>query len=403
MKMKLISLACLSTFSGFAAAEISTTITSTPQPLTVSVYGVLDIGIISANNLSNPALGYLPNTANKGSFFGMKDGGIGQSFWGIKGGMDFGGGLKSTVTLEGNFQSVSGTTGGPNSSATTSFFNRQANLGLAGDFGDVKAGRIISPVYYALQSTDVRGAAYFGSALTALVGLNSASGQFVGNNSNASYGAIFNDNAIVYTTPEFNGFTGRFAHVFGNVAGNNTALRQDVATALYNSKNLKLDAIYYTGHDDGATASATPNGTNTNQLFSFGAMYTIDQYSIAAGYYKGKNPNNSGAGVNPGPLGGAVTSGNLDMYTFGLGYRYSQKTNLTSGVYHIKDENHTSNKSTLYSVGLNYQPYKQTTLYAEAAHVSNTGSNMNQAPAYGMPVTAGISSRAYMVGVRQAF
>ena len=46
-------------------------------------------------------------------------------------------------------------------------------------------------------STDARQARYFGSVLTALVGLNSASGAFIGNNSNAAFGSIYNDNALV--------------------------------------------------------------------------------------------------------------------------------------------------------------------------------------------------------------
>jgi predicted porin len=390
--MKLISLACLSALSATAAAQSS-----------VELFGVFDLGILSETNISNPALGYLPNQGNKGNVLEMKDGGLGESYWGIRGSEDLGGGLSATFNLQGNFIGTTGVSGGPNSSGTTSMFNQQANIGIKGDFGQVQAGRVISPIYWAFASTDVRKGAYFGSSLIGLVGLNSASGAFSGGNSNAAVAAIFNDNAVVYNSPKVGGFNGSLEYTFGGVSGNSSASRQEAVTLMYGDDHLKVDALIYNGNDDGVRASVNPNGTNTNRLVQIGALYTFDDISVSAGFFKGGNPSHTGAGVNPAALGGGATSGDLNMYNFGLGYRASFQANITSGIYHIQDENASSNHATMYVLGLDYALSKSTKWYLEAANVSNTGSNMNLAVVYGVPVTAGTNTRAIMAGIRHFF
>ncbi len=393
MKLKLTALAAITLVTLSAQAA---------EP-NVTVFGVIDMGLFTQNTSSNPALGYLPNKTNNGKVTALKDGGIGQSFWGVRGSEDLGGGLKANFNLQGNFQSDTGTFGGPNSSGTTSLFNQQANIGLSGDFGAFQMGRVISPMYFAMQSTDVRGAAYFGSVLTALVAVNSATGAFTGANSNVPVGTIYNDNALVYTTPTFNGFTAAVEYTLGEVAGNGAAQRQTAATLMYNANNLKLDALYYNGNDNGIKNAPTPNGTNTNRLISFGAMYTLNAVSMSAGYFKGKNRSNPGAGVNPPTLGGGATTGEVNMVSLGLGYRISPQINVTFGAYRVVDQNNTANKSLQYALGLDYALSKRTTLYVEGAHVNNEGSNMNQAPGYGQPVTAGVSTTAMMAGIRHRF
>ena len=386
-----------------AAVMASCALNNAHAQSNVTVFGVIDVGILSESNLSNPALGYLPSASDKGSVREMKDSGLGQSFWGIRGSEDLGNGLQADFNLQGNFLANNGTAGGPNSAGGTSLFNQQANVGLSGGFGSFHAGRVISPVYYAFASTDVRGAAYFGSILTALVGMNSATGAFSGANSNASLGSVYNDNAIVYVTPKFSGFEASFEYSLGGAAGDFSALRQEAPTLTYKSDNLRFDALVYNGDDDGVRAAANPNGTNTNRLVSAGVLYKIGALSLDAGYSRGTNPANSGAGVNPAALGGAMTTGAVNLVNLGLGYRVSTQINLTSGAYLIQDENHSANKSNLYALGLDYYLSKQTELYVEGANVRNRGSNMNQAPEWAAPVTAGVTSTAWMAGVRHMF
>ena len=376
MKLKLASIAVMSLFTCAASAQSS-----------VTIYGMLDAGILSISNSSNPAFGYLPNSTNNGSVVGLKDGGMGQSFWGLRGSEDIGGGMKVNFNLRGNLSTQTGVAGGPNSSGGTSLFNQEANVGISGDFGSIRAGRVIAPVYYAFAGTDVRNGAYFGSSLTGLVGLNSATGAFAGGNSNATISTIYNDNAIVYISPKMSGVTASFEYAFGEVAGNTSAGRQIVGTITYDDPHLKLDAIYYSGNDNGIAASLSPQGNPTNRLMQVGAMYTFESLSLSAGYWKGDNPTFPGGGMNPAKLGGAATTGSLDMVNLGLGYRISPQLNLTSGMYSIKDNNNMANKSVLYVVGADYSLSKSTKLYFEVANVNNQGSNMNQGPVYASPVT----------------
>lgn len=398
--IKLLALASLSTISMAAAAQSS-----------VDLFGAIDLGILSESNTSNPAVGYLPNPSDKGHLTEMKDGGIALSYWGLKGSEDLGDGLKANFVLQGNINAANGTAGGPNSTGGTSLFNQQANVGISGSFGAIKAGRVISPIFDAFASTDVRGGAFFGSGLTAVVGMNSATGSFSGANSNASLGALYNDNAIVYSTPNLNGFAASLEITMGGVAGNASALRQTAATATYSSENWKFDALIYNGNDDGVRASVNPNGTNTNRIEQVGGMYSNAGWSVSAAYFKGTNPADTGAGMNPAAMGGAQTSGNVEMFSLGLGYKVTSALSLTSGYYDLKDEANSGNHATMYVLGADYALSTRTKLYADAANVNNVGSNMNMAPEYGVPVTAGgkgplvegISSNAFMVGIRHKF
>lgn len=389
VKSKALSVASLSLMSCVAFANPS-----------VTIYGALDLGILTQSSISGSPAGYVPSIVNKGSLTSLKDGGIGQSYWGIKAEEDLGNDLKAIVNLRGDIDATKGIAGGPNSSGSTSLFNQEANVGLAGAFGSVNVGRVISPIYYAFASTDVRNGSYFGSSLTGVVGMNSATGTFIGNNSNAAIGSVYNDNAIVYSSPELYGITASLEYAFGEVAGKFNAARQMAGTITYADDKLKLHALYYTGNDNGVQ---TLNGDNTNRLMSVGAMYTLSGLSVSVGYWKGENPTAPGTGVNPSTLGGTPTTGKVKMLNFGLGYRFSPQFKLTSGVYRVQDENNNTNKSTLYVVGADYAVSKRTTLYAEAASVNNQGSNMNQSPMYGEPVTAGILTRAATVGVRHHF
>jgi predicted porin len=90
------------------------------------------------------------------------------------------------------------------------------------------------------------------------------------------------------------------------------------------------------------------------------------------------------------------------MWTGGLGYRFSPAFEVTSGIYHVKDEKHNQNQSTSYVLGADYNLSKTTTLYAQGGYVSNRGT-MNQTLVYGQPVAVGKNTAAAMVGIRHAF
>ncbi|GAB2482146.1 porin [Comamonas humi] len=381
----------------------------------LSIYGAIDSGVLSISNTSS-GTGYLPKAANpNGHTLKQKDGGIGGSNFGFRGTEDLGGGLKAQIHLQGNVSTESGAVGGPNSSSTTSFFNQFATVGLASAWGAVKLGRQVSPLYYTMAATDARGGRYFGSSLTGLVGLNSASGAFIGNNSNPAFGTIYNDNAVAYTSPVWNHLTFNALYAFGETGHGAKANSQQVATVVYDANGLKLSGLVYNGYGNNlpaataaytvATGSAAAGvaaagkagfspTANTNRLYSAGALYQWDGYTVSASYFAARNPAKA---ILPGG------SYSLDMWTLGAGWKISPTVAMSAGYYHIKDNTNAGHRSSQLVLGLDYLLSRRSTLYVEGAYTSNRGSNMNLSPVYATAVAADRNVTAVMLGLRHTF
>lgn len=406
MKFTPLAFACAACFAGAPAWAQSS----------VSLYGTVDTGVLSLSHASAGKAGYVPSPADAGRKTLLKDGGLGASNWGMKGQEDLGNGLSAVFQLQGNLNATDGSGGGPNSSGTTSLFNQLAHVGLKGGFGEVKVGRQVSPMYYAMAATDARGARYFGSALTGLVALNSASGAWIGNNSNVAFGTVYNDRAVVYTTPTWNNLTLNLQHAFGDGTGSAKAGSQQAITALYSANGLKLSALYYNGYGNNLSAATTlltaaaggnaaagsaaaaargfTNTANTNRLTSLGALYTWGAFTVSGQYYMARNPAHALL-----PNG----SDKLDMWTVGGAWRVAPNINLSAGYYAIEDKKNNGNKATQFAIGAEYFLSKRTLAYAQAASATNKGANMNLSPVYASPVAANQGVQAYMVGLRHTF
>lgn len=407
MKLKTLSLA----ISAIAATVAAPAFAQTGPTL----YGTIDLGVLSINNLTSSPLAYVPLPGKGGSSTQLKDGGIGGSNWGIRGREDLGGGLSALYQLQGNLNGKDGSAGGPNATGGLSIFNQVAVVGLAGSFGEVKFGRQVSPMYYAMASTDARGARYFGSILTGLVGLNSASGAWAGNYSNVAFGTVYNDNAIVYTSPVFANITVNAEYALGNTAGSSRANVQEALTAVYDKNGLRLSALWYNGFGNNlpiatalytaATGSAATAATavaaagfsptaNTNRLTSIGALYTTGPWTVSGILMQARNP--AHAIVKGG-------SDSLDLWSIGAGYRASPQLNFTAGYYHIKDNKNVGNKSAQFAMGAEYSLSRRSMIYAQFGEVKNDGANMNMSPVYAAPVVPNSTVHAVMVGLRHSF
>jgi predicted porin len=256
LKLKIISLAAIAAAAGPAIAQSNLT-----------VHGNLDVGLLGISNTSG-GVGYIPSPVNRGSDRMVKDGGLGASNWGLRGTEDLGGGLRALFQIQGNLALDTGVVGGPNSSGTTSMWNQTAAVGVASDWGTIKFGRQVSPTYWAMAATDARAGRYFGSSLTALVGINSASGVFIGDNSNVAFGTVYNDNAILYTSPTWSHVTANVMYAMGETGGKTKANSQQAATAVYDNSRLKLSALFYNGYGNNLPAAT--------------ALYTRQLGSVAA-------------------------------------------------------------------------------------------------------------------------
>lgn len=399
MKYKLIPAAVLGLLAGSALAQSS-----------VTLYGTLDGGVLSQNSSAQGYSTTIPGaTADKGHLTKFQDGGIGASNWGIRGSEDLGGGLKANFQLQGNISLATGASNpisGAVSPRTSAAFNQVAMLGLSGGWGEVKMGRQISPLYYAVAFTDPREGRYFGSILGAMVGMNSSAG-WAGTTTNVPLSTVYDDSSVVYTSPNMGGVTVNYQHTFGNIDGSSRAGARDAITLLYNNgAGLRLSAVYYNAADS-YTLPTNATGKVNNRVTHLGAKYAFGQFSVGAGFMNAKNPSGMPAGmgvVNAASpaLGSTAGNSNYDTWSVGVGYTFSPALRLLTGYYHIKDKNNGANKSDLWAAGMDYSLSKRTTAYLQVGHVQNKGT-MNQALVYGTPVAAGVTTTGYMLGLRHSF
>ena len=169
MKKSLIALAVLAA-SGAAMAQSS-----------VTLYGVLDTGV-----------SYFKGDD---SVYGLtKTGGNVNSRLGFRGVEDLGNGLKATFNLEGgmNVDDGTGYLGADGPDDTGFQFRRTSTVGLAGNFGEVRFGRMLTSSYLAVSRYDAFGDTGAGASLA-------------WNPGNTGY-APRAENAISYTSPNFSGF-----------------------------------------------------------------------------------------------------------------------------------------------------------------------------------------------------
>ncbi|SIO70193.1 Outer membrane protein (porin) [Burkholderia sp. GAS332] len=374
LKLKWLAAATLAAIGSSAYAQSS-----------VTLYGVVDAGLLYQ---STNAASFSPTAKNLGSVFKYKDGGIYASFWGLKGTEDIGGGYAVNFKLQGVLDSGTGKFGLSDTAGVPAIFNQWATVGVSSPFGTLNMGRQIVPMAFAMEETDVRSAQYFGSILTAWLGMNTAAG-WPGTSTNGPIGALYDSNAIVYKSPNFSGVSAELEYAPGGTAGSFQGGTRESAVLKYSNYGLNLAAAYYNGHDTNPGPTTVPTGVDNNRFWYLGAMYTIKGFSISTSYSNGKNPAH----------GNLV---DLDLVSLGLGYRFAPDFQVTSGIYYLHDANNSANKAIEFAIGAEYSLSKATTLYAQVGHVNNKG-DMTMSIEYGAPVAPGMGTTAVDFGIRHKF
>jgi predicted porin len=179
MKKSLIALAVTSAVAAPAFAQNS-----------VTLYGVIDLGIDYVNNVGGHAQ------------WAERSGIVQGSRWGLKGSEDLGGGTKAIFQLENGFNAANG-----GLAQGKREFGRQAYVGLTNDnFGTLTLGRQYDPVVDMAQATTFNGqwGAYFSHPADI---------------DNTDNGFRIN-NAVKYVSPSFYGLQAEGMYAFGGQAGN---------------------------------------------------------------------------------------------------------------------------------------------------------------------------------------
>jgi len=280
MKKSLVALAALAATGAFAQSS-------------VTVFGVMDIGY-KAQTYKDAGV-----TTVKAN--GVADGAIAGPRFGFRGTEDLGGGLKANFHIEQGISPTSSTlsnyrtatsapqidtaTSGTNTGRSPTSLNRQSWLGLAGGFGEVRAGYQYTNVY----------------EVSTLSGFNMGSEGTNGADTVHLYGngAVGGTraNALTYITPKFGNFTAQLQYgaatsldTFESKTAADTQVHAKRTSVLVNYSAGALAArAAYTEFKNGTAAGGASITDKTGKLTQIGASYNFGVASVAATYNDGND------------------------------------------------------------------------------------------------------------------
>ena len=313
--LTLAAAAALAGFSGAASAQS-----------TVTIYGIVDQGVIKMNDA--------PTTANPGAGtraqWNMKNGAF--SRLGFRGTEDLGGGLYALFHLEHRFTADDGLPAVP-------FWNGRSVVGLRSDtLGELTLGRDYLPAFWPAVTADPWGWDTIGQMGRRMyTWANYSGGDAIG---------IRDNNMAVYKSPNLNGLT---VSVSGALAeGVGTRGREIGGNAQYSAGPL------YVGFGFDRTKNANPSAPSAELLLLSGAY----QFSIvrpSAVFARSK----SFTGVTTKSLGVGA------RVTLGLG-------ELRVGAAH-SDPDGPNNNATKWSLGYFYFLSKRSALYTDVGSAKQDG------------------------------
>jgi predicted porin len=351
MKKSLLALAVGSLCAGSAFAQTS-----------VTLYGIVDNSLHYTTNA---------DAQNHGQM-AVDSGAITQSRWGLKGAEALGNNLKAIFQLENGFNGDNGTM-----SSSGQIFNRQAYVGLAGDFGSVKLGRQYTEGfnffgdYDPLTIGNYNGNSWMYYSLTQLRRNNviSYSGSFSGLDVGLSYG--------------FGETPGSFTKASGTGAGTNSPYFG--ARVAYNWGPLGVGGVYQEIRD--------ANG-NKQQMWGAAGKYTVGPAKFFLGYIGGKDKTgvidgilNAGSTANPVPVGGnALANPRKDTLGYvGVTYNVTPALALTGAFYadYVENKNGINDNNGRRYTGAviaEYSLSKRTQVYGAADFNKVSGGTTTELP-----------------------
>jgi predicted porin len=387
----------------FAIGAFCAFATSAHAQSSVTLYGVIDEGLMFNNNATTAEL---PAGGRKVYMDSLN--GLYGSRWGLKGSEDLGGGTRAIFTLESGINLNSGALaqGGLE-------FGRQAFVGLSNTrYGDLTLGRQYDSVVLYAQSVTIQG--YLGSEVF----------QHPGDLDNTA-NSLRTNNAIRYSSPNFKGLTFGAELSLGGVPGNISGGGGYSAGVAYVNGPLALAAAYlYFKNPTSSTATAgffTSNGSGTQLTGVLNKGYaTANAYQVAIGGLTyaigpiliGASYSNVQYGVIS-ALGGATAKfNNVDVgvkWTLtpalyvGAAYDYTKGSNVAAP----NGENIGNQHFNQFSLIADYALSKRTDVYIEGAYQKAAGTSSTGGAAVANIGNAGDSSNTSQtllrVAMRQKF
>jgi len=418
MKKSLFAIAAVTAFAGAAQAQSS-----------VTVYGVMDIGVGGAN--SRIADGkYVTKTTSTAAY----DGGESTNRLGFKGTEDLGGGASAFFTVE-----IGLTPDAAQTISTATTQNRQSFVGLKKTgLGDIALGTQYTTVYNAVAKTDAGNTNNFAGDL---IYAKNTGGTYTPSNGNTT-GDSFTVRANQMITLNSETYAGFQAHAMAILANNNstqsttqTAAGTTVTGGINNQNGwgLGLDytwnKLFVTANYMGLTAKNPYSNTNSNGQVGTQVVGTPAYFGVAQAAVNGTNVQD-----NQFYVGGTYDFGILKAYAQYITRKVSLEQN--SGQYFKRSAEQigvrsfitptieawvsgglgrvTGNQTVLtpsgqptanltaWQIGSNYWLSKRTNLYAiyGQANTSNVAT-VSTTGAGGNPVSGNVNN--YGIGVRHTF
>jgi predicted porin len=324
-------------YLGWALAALgASSAVQAQQASSVTVYGRVDTGVFHQSGFGSSMVGEDHYHTSRLGFTGVED---------------LGGGLAAIFKMEMRFLPRSGAT-----QDSSTFFNDESYVGLRStSFGTLKLGRVYSPFYLAVAG---RIDPFNGDGIGSMTGLTSLGHNLSPGNPYYAAKNLPNEdvrtiNAVDYTSPTFNGFTGYvqkgFSNTVGKPSGIAVALRYDSPTFFaqtgYERKPFSLKA--YSEHIGGGYVLGPAR-------FSVG--YTKGYYSDDE-YFRGNKASAALAGVT-------YTMGSWAFLGAISRMRMDEPTLLDAA-------KGTGSNLTKWAVGAEYYLSKRTKVYMHYAHFSN--------------------------------
>eukprot|EP01037_Dinobryon_pediforme_P023382 gene23382-24812_t len=332
-KRLLVTLAVAGAVCGSAQAQQAANSGSS-----VNVYGLLDVWMGSTKNAGQDK-GASVMTAN----------GMQGSFIGFSGSEDLGGGLRTIFTLE-SFLSLD--TGALGRTPADPFWGRNSFVGLSGDFGTVRAGRMVTPYFQALVLTDPFAQAPWFSP-QAFITYRGLQGTGLAGNTSLN-------NLIGYISPTFSGVTANVVYGLGEVAGNAGA-NQMQGTVTYRGGRLDAVLALQRARFNNAAGDFTLGLVGQNAAM-LGVSYDFGPAKLFGQYQQMKN---------------VATTGNFDNRVYQGGFSVPISLGYLLGSYGKSSVHGRNVNRDVWAIGYDYYLSKRTDVYVnyinDASNVASTG------------------------------
>ncbi|MEW6341219.1 MAG: porin [Paraburkholderia sp.] len=328
----------------------------------VTLYGTLDAGLVYSNNQGGH------NNWQQGS------GTVSDTYFGLRGSEDLGGGLHAIFTLEDGFNLNNG-----KFTESNTMFNRQAFVGLQSDqYGTLTLGRQYDSVVDYLGPLSEAGSGY---------GNNLAAHPFDNDNLDNSFSI---KNAVKYQSANYSGIRFGGLYGFSNDAGQFANNRAWSAGASYTNGPLNVAAAYLQlnnslGSSNSSGAVSAGDGNNANltaalqRTYGVGANYSYGPATV--GFVWTHTQDDNLIAGNQNGVGFTVPTGtNLHLDNYEINGKYALTPALSlNGAYTFTDGKATGGTTSgdpkwhTVSLQADYSLSKRTDVYLEGVYQHASG------------------------------